>query len=74
MLPASLVDRRTGATSEPELAIAPGRAKILQVVLGRRADGALVVTANHPIVVGLTVLGAAGASVSAAIPDPAYGG
>jgi hypothetical protein len=33
-----------------------------------------VVTANHPIVVGLTVLGNAGASLSAAIPDLSYGG
>jgi NAD-dependent SIR2 family protein deacetylase len=28
-----------------------------------------VITANHPIVVGLTVLGDAGASVSEGIPD-----
>ena len=75
ILPASFVDRRSGATSEPELAIAPGRAKVLKVVLlGSGRGGALVVTANHPIVVGLTLLGSAGASVSSAIPDPSYRG
>jgi hypothetical protein len=75
LLPAAFIDRRAGATSEPELAIAPGRAKVLNVArLGRQPGGALVVTANHPIVVGLTVLGNAGASLSAAIPDLSYGG
>jgi Family of unknown function (DUF5719) len=75
ILPASFIDRRSGATSEPELAIAPGKAKIQRIVLrGSETDGALVVTADHPIVVGLTVLGDAGASVSTAIPDPSYGG
>jgi hypothetical protein len=75
MLPASSVDRRVGPTSEPELAIGPGRAKVLKVVLlGSRPGGALVVTAQHPIVVGLTLLGPAGASISTAIPDPSYAG
>ncbi|MDQ1432918.1 MAG: hypothetical protein QOF40_3520 [Actinomycetota bacterium] len=75
LLPAASVDRRTGPTSEPELAIPPGRAKVLDVVLvARDPGGAFVVTANHPIVVGLTVLGNAGASLSPAIPDLSYGG
>jgi len=74
MLPARSVDRRVGPTSEPEVAVAPGKAAVLKVTLGRSAGGALVITAQHPIVVGLTLLGAAGASVSAAIPDPSYTG
>jgi Family of unknown function (DUF5719) len=75
LLHAAFVDRPTGVTSEPELAIAPGRAKVFRgVQVGRGSGGALVVTANHPIVVGLTLLGNAGASLSAAIPDLAYRG
>jgi hypothetical protein len=74
LLPADSVDRRVGPTSEPELAVAPGKAKVLKVVLGSGAGGALVITAQHPIVVGLTVLGNAGASISTAIPDPSYAG
>ncbi len=75
ILPAAFVDRSSGATSEPELAIPPGRAKVFQRVQVRReSSGALVVTANRPVVVGLTVLGNAGASLSASVPDLAYGG
>ena len=75
LLPAEFVDRPTGATSEPELAVAPGTAEVLQIVrIGHRPGGALVITANHPIVVGLTMLGPAGASISAAIPDLSYDG
>ena len=33
-----------------------------------------MITADHPVVVGLTLLGADGASISAAIPDLSYGG
>jgi len=33
-----------------------------------------VITADHPVFVGLTVLGAAGASTSAAFPDYEYDG
>ncbi len=75
MLPADFVDRRRGATSEPEIAIAPGKAKVLRLVLlGSDPGGALVVTAQHPVVVGFTLLGEAGASISTAIPDPSYRG
>jgi hypothetical protein len=69
MLAAGDVDRRVGPTSEPELAIAPGAAKTVRLVgLGSRPI-ATVVTANHPVVVGYTVLGNAGAAMSAALPD-----
>lgn len=75
LLPAAFVDRPAGATSEPEVAVAPGTAEVLQIVrIGRRPGGALVITANHPIVLGLTMLGPAGASISAAIPDLSYPG
>ena len=54
LLAADLVDRRVGATSEPELAIPPGEAKTRAP---RRRSAArpmpTVVTANHPVVVGL---------------------
>jgi hypothetical protein len=74
LLPASLIDRSSGATSEPEVAIAPGATKILRLsLLGDRPVTA-VVTAQHPVVVGLTVLGDAGAAIAEAIPDLAYGG
>jgi len=75
LLPAAFVDRPTGASSEPEVAVGPGTAEVLQITnIGHRLGGALVITANHPIVVGLTMLGPAGASVSAAIPDLSYAG
>ena len=51
-----------------------GKAGIQQVKLGSGTDSAWVITAAHPIVVGLTLLGADGASLSSAIPDPSYGG
>ena len=72
MLPASEVDRRTGATSEPELAIAPGQAKTVRLALLGSRPLPAVITTNHPVVVGLTVLGDAGAALSAAIPDLGY--
>ena len=74
LLPASSIDRRVGPTSEPELAVGPGRARVQQVTLGSGADSAWVITAAHPVVVGLTLLGADGASLSSAIPDPSYAG
>ena len=55
------------------LEIAPGEAKVVGVALDDAA-AALVVTAPQPIVVGLTLLGDAGASISTAIPDPSYAG
>jgi Family of unknown function (DUF5719) len=63
------VDRRVGPTSEPELAIAPGKAKAVRLTLRRGRPVATVVSANHPVVVGFTVLGNAGAATSAALPD-----
>jgi hypothetical protein len=71
VLAADLVDRRVGATSEPERAIAPGEAKTVQLAAGRAAP--MVVTADHPVVVGATVLGDAGAAVTEALPDLAHG-
>jgi hypothetical protein len=67
LLPADEVDRRIGPTSEPELAIAPGEAKTVRV--SSRSGAALVVTADHPVVVGLTMLGDAGVAVTTGIPD-----
>jgi len=37
-------------------------------------QGATVVTANHPVVVGLTLLGADGAAIATALPDLTHGG
>ena len=73
LLAADDVDRRVGPTSEPELAIGPGEVKTVRLVLSGSA-GATVVTANHPVVVGLTVLGGAGAAVATALPDLTHGG
>jgi hypothetical protein len=73
-LPADQVDRAVGPTSEPELAIGPGQAKTIDATrVGKRAVP-VVVTSNHPVVVGLTVLGAAGAALSGGIPDFTHGG
>jgi len=69
VLAAGDVDRRVGPTSEPELAIAPGKVKTVRVALLGDRPIATVVTANHPVVVGLTVLGNAGAAISEALPD-----
>jgi hypothetical protein len=69
LLDAGLVDRRVGATSEPELALAPGKAKTVRLARTGSRPRATVVTANHPVVVGVTVLGDAGAALSTAIPD-----
>jgi hypothetical protein len=69
LLAAGDVDRPIGPTSEPELAIGPGQVKTVNVArLGPRVVP-VVVTANHPVVVGLTLLGAAGAAMSTGIPD-----
>jgi len=74
LLAADDVDRRIGPTSEPELAIGPGEVKTVRVVLLGAGQGATVVTANHPVVVGLTVLGDAGAAIATALPDLTHGG
>jgi hypothetical protein len=74
LLPADFVDRRVGPTSEPELAIGPGKAKVVRLVLLGSTSLPAVVTANHPVAVGLTMLGNAGASMSIGIPDPSYAG
>lgn len=74
LLDADLVDRRVGATSEPELAIAPGAAKSVRVALRSSRPRATVVTANHPVVVGVSVLGAAGAALSTALADLDHAG
>ena len=69
LLPASSVDRRVGPTSEPEVAVPPGKAKVIELARqGSDPGGAFVITADHPVVVGLTMLGNAGASISVAIP------
>ncbi|HLM17718.1 MAG TPA: DUF5719 family protein, partial [Acidimicrobiia bacterium] len=73
VLAAGDVDRPVGPTSEPELAIAPGRAKSVRVTRRGGRPIATVVTGNHPVVVGFTVLGTGGAAVSAALPDLTYG-
>jgi hypothetical protein len=72
LLPADQVDRTSGPTSEPELAVAPGSAQTISIT---RVNGsaAVVVTAEHPIVVGLTVLGRAGTAMSTAVPDLSHG-
>jgi hypothetical protein len=73
MLPAGQVDRSQGATSEPEAAIPPGEARTFRLeLLGTRREPA-VVTADHPVMVGLAVVGADGASVGPGIPDFGYG-
>jgi hypothetical protein len=74
LLPAAQVDRTTGPTSEPELAVAPGAAKTIRATRVGTHAVPIVVTANHPVVVGLTVLGTAGAGVSTGIPDFTHGG
>jgi hypothetical protein len=74
LLPAASVDRRVGPSSEPELAVGAGKAEIQPVTLGSGSGSAWVITAAHPIVVGLTMLGPDGASSSAAIPDLSYAG
>jgi hypothetical protein len=74
MLPADLADRPRGATSEPEVAVPPGRARTLRLVLLGARPRPAVLTADHPVVVGLTTVGDAGASLSLGIPDFSYGG
>jgi hypothetical protein len=73
LLAAGDVDRRIGPTSEPELAIAPGEVKTVRLTLSS-GQGATVVTANHPVVVGLTLLGADGAAIATGLPDLTHGG
>jgi hypothetical protein len=74
LLPADLVDRRVGPTSEPELAIPAGQAKIVKLALLGNRPLPAVITANGPVVVGLTVLGDAGAAIATGVPDLTYGG
>jgi hypothetical protein len=74
LLPAGSVDRRVGPTSEPELAIPAGEAKTFRLSLLGSSSPPAVVTANGPVVVGLTVLGNAGAAISDGIPDLTYDG
>jgi hypothetical protein len=74
ILAARDVDRRVGPTSEPELAIAPGQAKTVRVVTVGSRPVPTVVTAGHPVVVGLTLLGNAGAAIATAVPDLNHGG
>jgi hypothetical protein len=74
LLAAGDVDRRIGPTSEPELAIAPGRVKTVRLSLRGARPVAAVVTADHPVVVGLSLLGDAGAAVSTGLPDLTHGG
>src|SRR5262249_22185890 len=74
VLPADLVARGIGATSDPERAIAPGHAAIVRTALLGDRPQPLVVTADHPIVVGLTALGNAGAAFAAGVPDLTYAG
>jgi len=74
LLPADFVDRRVGATSEPELAIPAGEAKTFRLSQLSSRQVAAVVTGNQPIVVGLTMLGKAGAAISGGIPDLSYAG
>ena len=69
LLPASEVDRATGPTSEPELAIPAGGVRQISAsrVSGRPVP--VVVTTNHPVVVGYATTGRAGAAISSALPD-----
>ena len=73
LLPARFIDRPSGATSEPERGVAPQHIATFRVVqVGDDGSGALVVTADRPVIVGFTIAGSVGAAASAAIPDPAY--
>ncbi|HEX9467480.1 MAG TPA: hypothetical protein VGA11_03650, partial [Acidimicrobiia bacterium] len=73
LLPAEFVDRPRGATSEPERGVSPQRIATFRVVrVGDDGSGALVVTADRPVIVGFTITGNVGAAASAAIPDLAY--
>lgn len=74
LLPADQIDRAVGPTSQPERAVAPNSIAGFRVLDLRTNRGARVITADHPVYVGLTVLGAAGASTSAAFPDYEYTG
>lgn len=60
----------TGPASEPERAIDAGRIGVFDLAaVGAAGDHVLVVTSNRPVAVGVTYTGAAGAAISAAIPD-----
>ncbi|MFN8026708.1 MAG: DUF5719 family protein, partial [Acidimicrobiia bacterium] len=74
LLAADQIDRSVGPVSEPERAVAPNSMSTFEVPNLRTSRGTLVVTADHPVFVGLTVLGDAGASTSAAFPDYEYTG
>jgi len=51
LLPASSIDRASGPTSEPEVAIPPGQAKVIRLALLGDRPVPAVVTANGPVVV-----------------------
>jgi hypothetical protein len=72
MLRADGVGPRTSATNGAQRTVKAGGVAVFHVVGIGDEQTALVVTADHPVVVGLTVIGAAGASASAALPDPSY--
>jgi hypothetical protein len=74
LLPAASIDRASGPSSEPEVAIPPGGARVLRLVLIGDRPVPAVITANGQVVVGLTVLGDAGAAIAGAVPDLTYGG
>jgi hypothetical protein len=74
LLRAGSVDRRTSATNGAQRTIKAGGLAVFHVTRIADEQAAFVVTADHPVVVGLTMLGAAGASASAAAPDPSYPG
>jgi hypothetical protein len=74
LLRAGRVDRGTSATSGEHRKIKAGGLAVFHVAHIGDEQSAFVVTADHAVVVGLTVLGAAGASASAAAPDPSYSG
>ena len=74
LLPADQVDRSVGPTSEPELAVGPNAVNSFRVTNLRTRSGTLVITTDHPVFVGLTIIGPAGVSTSAAVPDLEYRG
>jgi hypothetical protein len=74
LLPADQIDRRVGPTSEPELAVGPNSVGSFRVTNLHNRRGTLVITTDHPVFVGLTIIGPAGVSTSAAVPDLEYRG
>jgi hypothetical protein len=74
LLPARSAERGIRAGRAQQRRIAAGRIGVFHVARIGSETGGLVVTADHPVVLGLTILGSVGASTSAAIPDPSYAG